>query len=117
MAQATFQQRLKELLEEKGLTQSALSKLSGVSTSNITRYLKGEYKAKQDYIYLLARALNVSPVYLMGLSDNREAITVPATSKEKDTFDKLINKISLLNENQMKNVIRFIDTFILNEKE
>lgn len=115
MKNATFQQRLKELIEEKGISQSELSKMSGVSTSNITRYLKGEYKAKQDYIYLLAKALNVSPVYLMGLSDNREAINI-TPKNEKDTFDNLVGKISLLNEKQMKDVIRFIDTFILDNK-
>ena len=115
MANATFQQRLKELIEEKGISQSTLSKMSGVSTSNITRYLKGEYKAKQDYIYLLAKALNVSPVYLMGLSDDRNPIVIqPVSSDAKEQIETLLNR---MNEEQLNDTLCFIKSFVLKEKK
>ena len=65
-----FQQRLKEAIENMGITQAELSRRSGISRASITDYLKGKYEAKQDKIYPLAHALNVSEAWLMGYSDD-----------------------------------------------
>lgn len=61
-----FSERLRRSIAERGLTQSELSQLSGVSKSSISRYISGAWKAKQDTLYDLARALNVSEAWLMG---------------------------------------------------
>ena len=63
---STFAMRLTELMEKKGLTKTDLAKLSGVNKSNITRYLRGDYKAKQDVVYQIAQRLGVDPAWLMG---------------------------------------------------
>ena len=63
---ASFQSRLRAGLDFKGMTQSELSKHSGVSKSSISRYLSGAWEAKQDAVYLLAQALDVSEAWLMG---------------------------------------------------
>ncbi|MBX0283855.1 helix-turn-helix domain-containing protein [Ligilactobacillus salivarius] len=65
-----FQKRLKEAIENMGITQAELARRSGISRASITDYLKGKYEAKQDKIYPLARALNVSEAWLMGYSDD-----------------------------------------------
>lgn len=62
----TFGQRLKKLLALKDLTQSELSRLSGVSKSSISHYLKGDWTAKQDSIYAIAQATSVDEAWLMG---------------------------------------------------
>ena len=62
----TFAQRLKMLLELKGVSRSELARLCGIDRSNVTRYLNGEYEAKQDVVYNIASKLNVSPAWLMG---------------------------------------------------
>ena len=62
----SFQSRLRAGLDFTGMTQSELSKQSGVSKSSISRYLSGAWEAKQDAVYLLSRALNVSEAWLMG---------------------------------------------------
>lgn len=61
-----FAQRLQELMEEKNLSKSDLAKLCGINKSNITRYCKGEYEAKQDVIYKIASSLRVNIPWLMG---------------------------------------------------
>lgn len=61
----TFGSRLRYAMEEKGLTASQLSRLSGVDKSAISNYLNGKYLAKQDKVYLLATALGVNPGWLM----------------------------------------------------
>lgn len=62
----TFSQRLKELLEKKDLTQAELSRLSGVNKSSLSRYLKGDWKAKQDTVYAIAKATSINEAWLMG---------------------------------------------------
>lgn len=66
MIKESFAKRLKEALELRGVSQAELSKRTGINRSSISTYLKGEYKAKQDKVDLMAQALGVSPAWLMG---------------------------------------------------
>ena len=52
-------------MEAAGLTASELSKESNVGKSDISNYLNGKYLPKQDKCFLLAKALNVDPGWLM----------------------------------------------------
>ena len=76
---AEFSQRLRQIMDERGLTQSELAKFSGVSKSSISRYLSGAWKAKQDTIYDMARVLQVSEAWLMGYDVTKARVT-PAVS-------------------------------------
>lgn len=81
----SFSERLKSALAERGLTQAELSRLSGIGRNSINDYLKNKYEAKQDKVYLLAKALNVNEAWLMGYDVPKERIEeleVPA--KETD---------------------------------
>ena len=60
-----FAIRLKQAMETSGLTATELSKESNVGKSDISNYLNGKYLPKQDKCYLLAKALNVDPGWLM----------------------------------------------------
>ena len=60
-----FASRLKQAMEAAGLTASELSKESNVGKSDSSNYLNGKYLPKQDKCYLLAKALNVDPGWLM----------------------------------------------------
>lgn len=63
---ATFADRLNELLRVKGITKTELASRCDIDRSNITRYCKGEYEAKQDVVYKIASALTVNIPWLMG---------------------------------------------------
>lgn len=63
---ATFAQRLREGLDLRGMKQIELAIRSGISKYSISHYLKGDWEGKQDAVYELARALNVSEAWLMG---------------------------------------------------
>lgn len=65
--------RIKKMLEKLNLTQADLAKATGIRASSISDYLSGKYDPKQDKIYLIAKALNVSPAWLMGLEDDSDA--------------------------------------------
>lgn len=58
--------RLIEALTIKGWTGSDLSKHSGISKGQISRYLHGQIIPKQSKIAAMANALGVSPAWLLG---------------------------------------------------
>ena len=58
--------RLSTALEIRQLTIAEVSRRSGIDTGSIAHYKKGDYLPKQDKIYLLSVALDVSPAWLMG---------------------------------------------------
>lgn len=60
-----FGNRLKEVMEREKISASELSRLSGIGKNLIHYYLHGKCVAKQDKVYLLAKALNVDPGWLM----------------------------------------------------
>lgn len=62
-----FAERLSIALSQTGLTQSELSRRTGIGRNSISDYLKGKYEAKQDNVFLLADALEVNEAWLMGL--------------------------------------------------
>lgn len=61
--------RLKELRKEKGLTQSDLGKIFGVSKITVLRWENGENQIKPDKAKQLADYFNVTIAYLLGYSD------------------------------------------------
>ena len=64
---ADTKHRLKELLNETGDTQNEMARKSGLTKSAISNYLNGTREPRQDAIYKLSVAYNVSPTWLMGL--------------------------------------------------
>lgn len=63
---STFAERLRTLLDEKKLSQADLSRKCGLSRATLSRYLQGQFEAKQDSIYKIARATGVSEAWLLG---------------------------------------------------
>ena len=60
----TFHTRFKKVLDESGITQTELSRLTGIRASSISDYYNGKYTPKQDKVTLIANALNISPSWL-----------------------------------------------------
>lgn len=79
MKKATFAERLAEAMRLREVSQTELHNRTGINKSSISTYLKGEYEAKQDKVYEIARALSVSPAWLMGYDDAEK----PAPPRKK----------------------------------
>ena len=69
-----FGERIKQILQEKKLSQAELSSLSGVSAPSLCRYLRGDIEPRIDIVRNIARALGVSEAYLLGLGEEDRAI-------------------------------------------
>lgn len=77
----TFAQRLEEALRITKTKQIALARLTEIDKGTINNYLNGKYEPKQDRLEIIAKTLNVSPVWLMGYDVPME--------REKKTPDKI----------------------------
>lgn len=66
----TTAKRLKEALNKKGLRQIDLARMTGLPKSAISQYIAGKIEPKQDKLYILAKALEVDVLWLMGAEDN-----------------------------------------------
>lgn len=64
-----FSDRLTLIRLNRGLTQSELAHRLQIHENNIWRYEKGDVQPKADVLLLLAKELNVSADYLLGLTD------------------------------------------------
>lgn len=64
-----FNERLKKLREEKGLTQVQLSELTGISARMIQKYESGNARPRLDAAEKIAKALNVTADQLLGNAD------------------------------------------------
>ena len=62
----TFGNRLQKALEDSNMKQVDLVEKTGLDKTLINKYLAGLMKAKQDKLTILAEALNVNEVWLMG---------------------------------------------------
>lgn len=69
MIKEEFGSLLQRLLDERGLSQADLSKLTGIRASSISDWINGIYYPKQDKRLLIAKALGISPDRLFALDD------------------------------------------------
>lgn len=84
-----FSNRFQKALDLRGMKQSDVVRATGIGKSAISQYLSGMYEPKQKNIFLLARALNVSESWLMGLDVPMEREKPTAISD-----DELLAKLS-----------------------
>lgn len=64
---ASCADRIKDALSIRGMRQSDLCRMTKIPKSAISQYISGAFDPKQDRIYLISKALNVSEAWLMGL--------------------------------------------------
>ena len=69
---AVLPERVVKLMEERGITQSALARMAGVEQPTIYRLIKG-VTLKPRYLHEVARALGTTTDYLVGEIDDPDA--------------------------------------------
>lgn len=58
--------RIAKAMVIRGMRQSELCRLAKIPKSSLSLYLSGAYEPKQDRVYSIAQALDVSEAWLMG---------------------------------------------------
>ena len=60
-----WNEKVVELMQQKGINQKQLAKISGISESSLSRYIRGEVMPRMDIIVNVAKALQVETDYFL----------------------------------------------------
>ena len=82
--------RLAKALDIRNMKQSELCRLTEIPKSAMSQYVKGSFEPKQDRVYLISKALNVSEAWLMGYDVPMERSDIQKKN------DQLVELITLL---------------------
>ena len=105
----TCSDRLKEGLRIRGMKQSDLCKATKIPKSAMSQYLGGIYEPKQDRIYLISKALNVSEAWLMGYDVPMERKTPSSDKVELSEGERiLLDLFRKVPEEQQQLVLQMI---------
>lgn len=105
MKNDTFANRLKQAMKINQLKQKDLVVKTNIDKTLINKYLKGVTEAKQDNIEILAEALNVDEVWLMGYDIPLNGST---TNSNMDEVELLFSKYKHILTKEDKEYIKFI---------
>jgi transcriptional regulator with XRE-family HTH domain len=102
--------RIEEALRLRGVKQVELVEKTGIKKASINHWIKQRYQPKQDSLYKMARALDVSELWLAGYDVPMER------APEQIKADKLATLIHQLRGND--NLIRLMTYAVkLNDKQ
>lgn len=85
----TFSNRLNTAMRIRNIKATELSEKTGIAKSSLSEYINGKYEAKQDGVYLLAKALDVNEAWLMGLDVPMERKIDKIDINDKQAFPLL----------------------------
>lgn len=117
---ATCAERIKKALYIKGMKQSDLCRLTKIPKSALSQYISGAFEPKQDRIYLMAQALNVSEAWLMGLDVPMERQVKKVSPSESDLSEgekMLLELFRRVPEDQQTLVLQMIRVALGNPKQ
>lgn len=87
---ASTADRLREAMNDAGMTQADLVRATEIHRSAISRYLLGEYEPKAHAVGKMAKALDVSEMWLFGYDVPKQRT---ATQKKNDTLAEVVVKL------------------------
>lgn len=61
--------RIQNMIDDRDTTQTALAKQIGVAQTTINGYMKGHHKFPPDTLASIAKVLDISTDYILGLTD------------------------------------------------
>lgn len=103
-----FSERLKIALSEKNMKASELSELTGISKSSISDWINGRYEAKQDKIFLIAKALKINESYLLGLDvPMTEAKNISNANVFIEETVKVLNLLPVSQQEQLLKLTKY----------
>ena len=119
---AEFKDRLKEVLDKKGLRAVDLMDKTGVPKSAISFYLAGKSQPKADRLYIIAQALDISEAWLLGYDvpmarsleskKNDQLIKLVTKMRNDDNFYSLVVKLSQVDDEQLGLIDKLVSGLI-----
>ncbi len=106
--------RIKDRRLELDLTLEEVGNKVGVTKSTILKWETGYIEnMKRNNIALLAEALKVSPLWIMGIEEiDSSPIEEESISELEEYFDKHKHKLHKLPKNEIRKLIKMIDIYL-----
>ncbi|MCH1982458.1 helix-turn-helix domain-containing protein [Ruminococcus sp. OA3] len=124
----TFKTRFNKALSVKNIKPTELAEKTGLSKSTISHYMSGYTKPKSDKLFILAKALNVSEQWLMGLDAPMERFDPEVLKVQKESRNqyaekwniqfyekKMLDSFSKLNDDNKKKGISYAENLLQNQ--
>lgn len=115
---ATTAERILEAMQDAKKKQVDLVRETGIERSAISRYLKGEYEPKQAAVNKLAKALNVSEMWLWGYDvpktrtpeniKNDQLTQLIVRMRQDQKFFDLVEKLDLVPPEQLETLTALV---------
>lgn len=113
-----FQIRLRTAMDEKSISASELSKISGVDKGSLSNYINGKYAPKQDKVFRIAKALDVDAGWLMTGDEPRQIKPMPSSMPfHPDVINILDERITEYEEASVKKLLSLFHTMTDADKE
>lgn len=97
----TFANRLNKIMTIRNIKPIELSNKTGIAKSQISHWLAGTYKAKQDSLTILAEFFDVDETWLMGfdvpMKSERKQLT---KEEEKELLKDVLTRKGFLDKNE-----------------
>lgn len=90
-------ERIKNLREKKGITQSELAKLLGITRSSVNAWEMGISVPSTQYLVELANTFHISTDYILGLEDTS---TIDVSGLSNEDIELLYSIILHLKKNK-----------------
>lgn len=86
--------RILQALKEKNMTQAELAKIANLNTGGLSSWIKGRYEPKQEALYRMGKALDVSEMWLAGydVPKSREDRSIEGIAAQIRFTDALLDE-------------------------
>ena len=78
----SWQEKVENLMLDRGINQKQLSQLSGITESSVSRYLRSERRPRLDIVVNFAKAFGVSTEYLLDEGEDSETSAYETSAYE-----------------------------------
>lgn len=109
--------RLFELMEERGVRGSDLTRLFGVSSGNISNWKTGKNLPSSGTLCAIADYLGTTPEYLRGESDEKNKPTGVSADELDEALKKVSEIASTLSDEEKQKWIDFGEMIIRSRKQ
>lgn len=124
MKKVEIKDRIKEALEKREITQTELADKAKIDKGQLSSYISGKYKPRQNNIDALSSALNVNEAWLMGFDVPMERHNVKASAEitvykvhcETENESKLILSYRELNNANQSRVRAYTENLLSTQK-
>jgi transcriptional regulator with XRE-family HTH domain len=113
---ASCAKRLTLALAMRNLKQTDLCARTGIPKSAMSQYVNGSFEPKQDRIFLMAKALDVSEAWLMGYDVPMEKEKLPTEENLTDGEKVMLELFRQVPEEDQRMLLDMIKVALSNRK-